>query len=426
MSNKTKTTLLFVHYGDDWIRGSEVCLINLIKSINHQKYNCILWCNQQCLADQVNKQVSASYVTPFTLLLGWQTPRFSLLNWHEFYQQGKALINQHHVDLIHCNSAAPCQWMNMVARHTQTPIVTHLHTQYPLRDRLSLGIHFSPKLVTVSDAIGQSLLHDGYDADGITTIPNGINTSKLNAQIPTLLRDQLNIDKSAFVLATSGSLIHRKGVDLIIDSLNQVDAIMLNIHLIVIGEGEERAKLEEQVDRLNLNNNVHFLGEQCNVVGLLKSDINAYISGARDEAFGLALVEASLAQLPVIAPMVGGIPEVITHYETGLLTQAEDSDSFAKAIMVLIQNPHLTKQMGRKGKETVYRYFTLSHYTQQFESVYEQQLNSSEATSYARPFWHAIHPILSNVTYLSKLFIRNHLIPHFSFKKIPNKETNHE
>lgn len=426
MSNTTKTTLLFVHYGDDWIRGSEVCLINLIKSINHQKYNCILWCNQQRLADQVEKQVSASYVTPFTLLLGWQAPRFSLLNWHEFYQQGKDLINRHHVDLIHCNSAAPCQWMTMVARHTQTPIVTHLHTQYPLRDRLSLGIHFSPKLVTVSDAIGQSLLHDGYDKEGITIIPNGINTSKLNAQAPTLLRDQLNIDKSAFVLATSGSLIHRKGVDLIIDSLNQIDAVMLNIHLIVIGEGEERATLEEQVARLNLNNNVHFLGEQCNVVGLLKSNINAYISGARDEAFGLALVEASLAQLPVIAPMVGGIPEVITHYETGLLTQPEDSDSFAKAIMVFIQNPHLAEQMGRKGKETVYRYFTLSQYSQQFENVYEEQLNNSKKISYARPFWQAIQPILSNVTYLSTLFIRNHFIPHFSFKKRANKETNHE
>lgn len=426
MSNTTKTTLLFVHYGDDWIRGSEVCLINLIKSINHQKYNCILWCNQQRLVDQVEKQVSASYVTPFTLLLGWQAPRFSLLNWHELYQQGKEIISRHNIDLIHCNSAAPCQWMTMVARHTQTPIVTHLHTQYPLRDRLSLGIHFSPKLITVSDAIGQSLLHDGYDSERITVIPNGINTSKLNAQLPTLLRDQLNINKSAFVLATSGSLIHRKGVDLIIDSLNQIDAVMLNIHLIVIGEGEERSTLEEQVERLNLNNNVHFLGEQCNVVGLLKSNINAYISGARDEAFGLALVEASLAQLPVIAPMVGGIPEVITHYETGLLTQAEDSDSFAKAIMVFIQNPHLAEQMGRKGKETVYRYFTLSQYSKQFENVYEEQLNNSETTSYARPFWHAIHPILSNVTYLYKLFIHTHLIPRFSSKKIPNKETNHE
>ena len=66
MSSRDKKTLLFVHYGNDWIRGSEICLINLIKSINHQKYNCILWCNQQCLADKVQKQLSASYVTPFT------------------------------------------------------------------------------------------------------------------------------------------------------------------------------------------------------------------------------------------------------------------------------------------------------------------------------------------------------------------------
>lgn len=120
------------------------------------------------------------------------------------------------------------------------------------------------------------------------------------------MRQQLGIDSSAFVLATSGSLIHRKGVDLIIDSLHKLDAVMLNIHLIVIGEGEERAQLEQQANHLQLHNNIHFLGERDNVVGLLKSGMDAYISGARDEAFGLALIEASLAKLPVIAPMVGG------------------------------------------------------------------------------------------------------------------------
>ncbi|MUJ25347.1 glycosyltransferase [Aliivibrio fischeri] len=424
MSKSKKTTLLFVHYGDNWIRGSEVCLINLIKSINHQKYRCILWCNQQCLADEVNKQVEAAYVTPFTLLLGWSSPRFSLSNWFQFYQQGKQIIRSHNIDLIHCNSAAPCQWMNLVARHTQTPLVTHLHTQYPLRDRLSLGIHLSPKLVTVSDAISQNVLTDGYKKEQLTTIPNGINTKKLNTQHKIDLRTQLGIDKSAYVLATSGSLIHRKGIDLLIDSLVLVDAVMLNIHLVIIGEGEERANLEAQVHRLKLTNNVHFLGEQCNVVGLLKSDINAYISGARDEAFGLALIEASLAQLPVIAPMVGGIPEVITHYETGFLTQPNDSESFAKAIMVFIQNPHLASRLGKKGKETVYRYFTLSQYAQQFENIYEEQLINNQ--SHTQPLWVAINPIFNNLAYILKLFVRSHIASHFRSNDDLSKEAHHE
>jgi hypothetical protein len=407
MSNNIKKTLLFIHYENDWNRSSEICLINLIKNINHQKYNCILWCNQQYLADKVQKQIIASYITPFTVLLGWQSPRFSLSNWHEFYQQGKDIIHRHHVDLIHCNSAVPCQWMNLVARHTHTPLVTHLHAQYSLRDRLSLGLHFSPKLITVSDAVGQNLLLDGYKERNITIVPNGINTKKLNAQKSTLLREQLNIDKNAFVLATSGSLIYRKGIDLIIESLHKLDATSLNLHLVIIGDGEEKTNLESQVEQLKLTNNVHFLGEQCNVVGLLKSDINAYINGARDEAFGLALVEASLAQLPVIAPMVGGIPEVISHYETGLLTQVNDSDSFAKAIMVLMNNPYLANRMGRRGKETVYRHFTLSHYTQQFEHIYEKQLSTTTKSRYSRPFWQTIQPLLSNAF---DLFFKNNEI----------------
>ncbi|OCH21251.1 glycosyltransferase family 4 protein [Aliivibrio logei] len=426
MSTKSKTTLLFVHYGDDWIRGSEICLINLIKSINHQKFECILWCNQQRLADEVNKQVSAVYVTPFTLLLGWKAPKFSLSNWYQLYQQGKEIVDAHQVDLIHCNSAAPCQWMNPVARHTHTPLSTHLHTQYPLRDRLTLGIHFSPSLITVSNAIGEELLHDGYNRKNLTVIPNGIDTTKLNAQRTTPLRQQLGIDSSAFVLATSGSLIHRKGVDLIIDSLHKLDAVMLNIHLIVIGEGEERAQLEQQANHLQLHNNIHFLGERDNVVGLLKSGMDAYISGARDEAFGLALIEASLAKLPVIAPMVGGIPEVISHYDTGFLTQPNDSESFAKAIMVFIQNPRLAKEMGVKGKEIVYRNFTLSEYAKQFEKHYEQQLSTSNKETYSRPLRAAITPIFSRLRYMSTLFFHHHIVSRFGVNETLSKETHHE
>lgn len=376
---QTPTPILFVHYGDEWLRGSERCLLDLISHLDRTRFTPVVWCNSRTFADAVDALQITVHQSSFPLLLGWQAPRFSIRAWCNLIKETGQLIQQHDIGLIHANSAAPCQWLNHAARRYQVPLVTHLHARYPARDRLTLGLHHLPVAVGVSQPVIQQLLDDGVPSKTVTVIPNGLDTEALDNTSNQDLRQTLQLDDSAFVLITTGSLIHRKGVDLLIDAMSQLRCVEQDIHLIVIGDGDSATSLHTQARTLNLQDRVHFLGEQSNVTGWLRGGADLYVTGAREEVFGLALAEASLCELAVIAPDVGGISSVIQHQGSGILVKPESAAALAEAIQTLYQNPLQRQQMGQAGRQRVLEHFTIQQNVRRFEQLYQQQLAHPDA-----------------------------------------------
>ena len=88
------------------------------------------------------------------------------------------------------------------------------------------------------------------------------------------------------------------------------------------------------------------------------------------ESFGLVLLEAMAHARPIVATEVGGIPDVITHGETGLLVPSEDPVSLSKAIVYLLTHPEIAQEMGRKGQARLTERFTLERMVQQHEGLY--------------------------------------------------------
>lgn len=375
----TPAPILFVHYGDEWLRGSERCLLDLITHLDRTRFTPIVWCNSQTFAEAVTALQVPVHRSSFPLLLGWKAPRFSLQGWRHLIQETGQLIQQHDIRLIHANSAAPCQWLNHAARQHRVPLVAHLHARYPARDRLTLGLHHLPVAVGVSQPVVQQLLDDGVPAQNVDVIPNGLDTEALDAVPEHNIRKTLQLDDSAFVLITTGSLIHRKGVDLLIDALSQLHASEPDMHLVVIGDGDSATALNDQAHQLKLQDRVHFLGEQSHVTGWLRGGADLYVTGAREEVFGLALAEASLCELAVIAPDVGGISSVIHHQTTGLLVTPNDANPLANAIQTLKHHPIQRQHMGQAGRQRVLEHFTIQQNVRCFEQLYQYQLEQPAA-----------------------------------------------
>ncbi|ULN62871.1 glycosyltransferase [Vibrio gigantis] len=364
--------ILYVHYGDNWIRGSEACLINLIETLDRSRYTPIIWSNCGPLVEHFSAARDTSYYTPFNLLLGWRIPQFSVVSWFKQLTKAIRLIKQHNIDLIHVNSAAPCQWMCLAAKLCRVPLVTQLHSDYQLRDRFTLGLHLSPRIIGVSYDVCNGLLDDGYPANQLSVIHNGVTQYKRK---PKNIREELGIPPSSFVFITVGSLIIRKGVDLIIQALKQTNQNH-DCHLVVIGDGEERENLKTLISNLGMQQRVHLVGEQHNVADWLSGGADAFVSGARYEAFGLVLAEAGLAKLPVIAPFVGGIPEFVEHNETGLLFTAENPiNDIAFYMAQLIEHPELQKELGSRFYQYCSTHLTVSTNTQRFQRLYEEISN---------------------------------------------------
>ena len=407
-TSKQPTRILFTHYGDEWIRGSERCLLDLLLHLDRKKYDPIVWCNSRVMADCVTAYGITVYLDKFPLLCGWKAPYFDLIALIKLIKKGIQLIDKHNIKILHANSGAPNQWLNFISRARRIPLIAHLHSHYQLRDRISLGLHHIPMVVGVSKSA-----IDSITGNQRRVIANGIDCNHLDKQPNVELRKQLGIDSNDFLIATTGSLIKRKGIDLIIDAVKQLRQKKLPVYLVVIGEGEQRNNIEQQIKRLNLGKVVFLLGEQHNVIGLLRNNVDVFVSAAREEVFGLVLAEAGLAGLPVIAPNIDGIPTVVKDGVTGLLVAPENSHAISKAIRTLFNNPQLRMQLGNAGRKHVLENFTIERNVNEFERLYRFLLHApSMQTNWVR-HWNYRKAIVECVRHVFNT-LRNYRFTHVS------------
>lgn len=382
-------TILFVHYGINWIRGSEKCLYDLIREIDREKFRPVLWTNNSKLADKVSAMGVRVYQNPFNILLGWETPRFAFFSWLKQMKLALDIIKNESVDLIHSNNAAPCQWLAVPARLKRIPLILHLHSPYLFRDRTSLMTYAADKLIGVSHAVLKNYEKDGFPANRMQIIYNGIDTSSCEVEsnsLEKLEQRKSSTGKEFSTLVTVGSLIHRKGVDLLLHGLKELKLMNYHCRLIVVGDGELKEQLKELSRRLDLEANVDWYGERDDVREILSSEADIFVSGAREEAYGLVLAEAGNCALPVVAPKVDGIPEVVNDGVTGLLYEKENVKAFAEKIAMLIDNPNYAQRLGRQGRYRVKEYFCLQRYVSSFESIYLESIESIAAGKQKQAF----------------------------------------
>jgi len=368
--------ILYVHYGQDWIRGSERCLLDLLSHLDRDQFTPIVWCNSATLATHVAALDIDVSKQDFPLLLGWLSPKFDLSGFSALINQGLSLVQYHQIKIIHSNSGAPCQWLNIVARKANIPLVAHLHCRYPLRDRISLGLHHVSHLVGVSQPVVEQYLEDGINPDRVSVIANGIDPIRLNNNERLDIRQHLGLEPEDLILMSVGSLIERKGMDTLISALALVRQAGIPAKLIIVGDGPFRQQLTQQVDALTLDQQVFFLGERGDVPALLQSGVDVFLSGAKEEVFGLVLAEAGLHGIPVIAPDVGGISSVVKHQHSGLLVAAPVPQQIAQAIEFMFYRPDLRQQFGQAAQQRVSRLFLISQHVQTMQQRYLTLLNN--------------------------------------------------
>lgn len=368
--NPTKRIILFVHYGDEWIRGSERCLLDLIKHIDTNKFTPIVWCNNKKLATEVKSLGITCITSTFNILLGWNKSRYNILSTVKLIFLGMHIIKKWHVDIIHTNSGAPNQWMVLASYLMRRPLVAHIHSPYIFRDRLTLGLHFVPQMVTVSQCVAKPFLNDGRLSKNTHIVHNGIDMKRFQKPHSINIHQLLEIPSNTFLFACVGSLIERKGIDNILIAFKQFMNDKTLAKLLILGDGEERQKLEQQAYTLGLTRNVIFWGECNNVDEILTSGINVLVSGAREEAFGLVFAEAGAAKLPVIAPNIDGIPEVVIHNQTGILYPDNDLNTCSRAMRYLYKHPNECLRLGQNGFNRVEKLFTIKNNVKKITEIY--------------------------------------------------------
>ena len=165
-------------------------------------------------------------------------------------------------------------------------------------------------------------------------------------------------------------LVPQKGVDVALEALARLRPHHPDLHLVVLGEGPERGRLERRAVELGVNEAVSFPGRAGDVAEWLRRS-ELLVHPARWEGFGIALLEAMLAGLPVVASEVSSIPEVVIDGATGLLVRPDDAVALATAIESLLANPTRARELGEAGRARVLDSFSVGRMAERTIAVYE-------------------------------------------------------
>ena len=165
-----------------------------------------------------------------------------------------------------------------------------------------------------------------------------------------------------------GRLVAFKGFENLIDACGELARRGLDFNCEIIGDGPLRDDLQAKIDMLKVSPRVKLLGSlsQGAVIEKLRvADIFALASvtdrqGASD-VFPTVIIEAMAAARPVVSTRLAGIPELVSHGETGLLVAPGDTSALAQALEKLIRNPGLRSRYGRAGRARIEQHFRIEH-----------------------------------------------------------------
>ena len=362
--------ILFTHFGDQWIRGSEVLLLDLLRHLDPARFRPIVWCNGMEMAEACRAAGFTTQRTDFAFYFDAGSPRFSPRVYAGLVREGVALARQHRVQVLHANSAAPTQWLVPVARTLRVPLLSHLHIDYLRRSRYALLLHQADLVVGVSRQVLDEPIHDGVPKSRTQVIYNGIDFARLDAKPGADLRPTLGIAPGTVLIGAVGSLIRRKGHDVLVRAISEVE----NVHLLVASDGPEREPLQALSAELGLASRVHFLGYHEPITDIYRS-CDVMVLASRADAFGLVLAEAGYSRRPVVATRVGGIPEVVVDGETGFLVPPDDVPALAAAIGRLAADPTLRGRLGAAGRARAEANFSVQRMAAEFSDTYERLAN---------------------------------------------------
>lgn len=211
------------------------------------------------------------------------------------------------------------------------------------------------------------------DKDVIVT-PFGVDMDVFKKTTP------VETNQEVINIGTVKALEPKYGIDTLIEAFAIADnRVQANLTLQIVGSGGLLEELMLLCTQLNIENKVHFLGKLDNsqIPGKL-NEFQIYVALSKwdSESFGVAIVEAQSCEVPVIVSDKGGLPEVVSQDETGLIVPANDSESAAKAMIKLIENPALRSQMGKSGRLRVKKHFDWDKNVAHMHQIYKDLLAS--------------------------------------------------
>jgi glycosyltransferase involved in cell wall biosynthesis len=283
--------------------------------------------------------------------------------------------------VVHSHGYKADLYTLLAAKWTRTPVLTTVHgwTSENARVRLYEKLQsrlwrYFDKVVCVSESYRAVAERTGTPSRRLVVVHNVIRSAYRLEQAADQARAQaralLGLDGQQPVVAIVGRLGIEKDHRLFIDAAARLRGEFPDARFLIVGEGEQREALEQQVAQLGLQQQVQLLGHRNDVPALYPAFDLLAITSQR-EGLPNVLLEAMLHGVPAVATTVGGVPEVIEHGRNGWLIPPGGLDELATGIATLWRDPARRRQFAQAAVETVRQRFLFDGRMQRMMDLYQ-------------------------------------------------------
>jgi glycosyltransferase involved in cell wall biosynthesis len=288
--------------------------------------------------------------------------------------------------IVHTHTAKAGLLGRLAARSAGVPFVVHTYHGHVLRGYFSPAktalfrrietrlAPLSDALVAVSDAVRRDLVDLGV-ADGarIRVIPLGLELAHLAGELPRgVLRSGAGIPESAPLVGMVGRLVPIKDVPTFLRAARLVAQVRPDARFALVGDGEDRARLEALATELGLSGVVAFLGWRLDLPAVY-GDLDVVVNASRNEGTPVALIEALAASRAVVATRVGGTPDLLGRDgERGALVPPGEPQVLAHAILQTVEESEAARRRARAGREHVLARYTSDRLVRDVDALYRE------------------------------------------------------
>mgnify|MGYP000866756789 FL=1 len=295
------------------------------------------------------------------------------------------LIKKYNPDLIYLHSSkagALGRIINIIARK---PIIYNSHgwafnmdiskiKKYIYRLIEKFLARYCNKIIAISEQEKISAIDNKIcKEDKIEVIYNGIDIGEYEASKLDKIeaRGNKDIPNDSLVIGMVGRICKQKSVDTFVKVAARIKSTIPNSYFVIVGDGDEREKIESLIEELGLKDSVLITGWVKNTYEYIQTfDIAMLLS--RWEGFGLAIAEYMVSEVPIIATNVDAIPNLIKNNEDGILVEVDNIDEVFKSTIKIVEDKEFANKIINNSKNKVLNNFDIRRVVYQHQKLFEE------------------------------------------------------
>jgi glycosyltransferase involved in cell wall biosynthesis len=368
---RTRRVRILFHADYLWLGGLEKCVANVVLNIDQLCFEPIVsWSGKWGASGRRLAEGGA---------------RVLRIDSRGEFEHMVAQLRDLELDILHSFSCRAKSDIVLAARAAGVPRIASSRTDVRYWDDAKVATpdeiernDATDRVIACSQAVAATCIAaEGLPPSKVTVVYNGVHLPDRASDISTL-RDELGLDAGELLIGYAATYRSIKGHEVLLRAFREIIDRQAYVHLVCCGEELDGTKIRLQalVEELQLGPHVSLLPARADIDAVYRS-LDVYTHPSLSEGFSCSILEAMAHGLPIVAACVGGVPEALIDGGTGILVPPADSSALATALLCVLDNPSLRRELGQAASDRVQKYFSMDAMVRAHEKVYLSMMSDA-------------------------------------------------